>query len=123
MELQEDTSAGRYKIQAYKPGEITINAKTYTQSLIVSAEQLIGDWAPQSLQALDDTCWSDVLAIAPEIVLVGTGLTFSFPSPQTLRPLYEAHIGVESMDTGAACRTFMALLSEGRHVVAALLIK
>ncbi len=58
----------------------------------------------------------------PEIVLLGCGARFRFPSPAVLAPLYGAGIGVEVMDTRAACRTYNILLSEGRRVVAALIV-
>ena len=63
-----------------------------------------------------------MVELAPEIVLLGTGAQFRFPEPALLAPLYKAGIGVEVMDTPAACRTYNILLGEGRNVVAALLV-
>jgi uncharacterized protein len=60
--------------------------------------------------------------MAPEIVLVGSGRAFAFPDPSLLAPLYAAGIGVEVMDTRAACRTYNLLLGEGRNVIAALIV-
>ena len=57
----------------------------------------------------------------PELVVFGSGARLRFPSPALLRPLIDAGIGVETMDTAAACRTYNVLLAEGRSVVAALL--
>ena len=54
--------------------------------------------------------------------IIGTGSTFTFPEPQLLAPLRNAGIGVEVMDTPAACRTYNILLGEGRNVVAALIV-
>jgi uncharacterized protein len=59
----------------------------------------------------------------PEIVLLGTGATFVFPDPARLAPLRDARVGVEVMDTAAACRTYNILLAEGRNVVAALIVQ
>jgi len=58
----------------------------------------------------------------PELVLIGTGAKFEFPEPARLAPLRSAGIGVEVMDTAAACRTYNILLGEGRGVVAALIV-
>jgi uncharacterized protein len=55
-------------------------------------------------------------------VLLGTGATFIFPEPALLAPLRKAGIGVEVMDTAAACRTYNILLGEERNVVAALIV-
>ncbi|MBU3735478.1 MAG: hypothetical protein FGM62_00730, partial [Methylobacterium sp.] len=60
--------------------------------------------------------------LAPELVLLGTGLRHCFAHPRLSRALSEAGIGLECMDTAAACRTYNILMSEGRHVAAALII-
>ena len=122
MELEQDYSDSAYQLQAYEVGLIRINATDYTRSLIVTPEQLIANWSPQSLQTLDQQHWDDIIALHPELVLLGTGTTFQMPATSLLAPLYQRNIGVECMDTGAACRTFVALVSEGRRVAAALLI-
>lgn len=122
MILTEDISDSRYQIRAYKPGAITVNSDTYTRSLIVTPKELITDWAPQSLLELRAEDWEAVLALKPEIVILGTGKKFILPPKAQLAPLYEQRVGVECMDTGAACRTYTVLMSEGRYVVAALLI-
>ena len=57
------------------------------------------------------------------LVLFGSGRRLRFPRPEWLRPLIERRIGVETMDTAAACRTYNVLGGEGRLVVAALLLE
>ncbi|MCW9024507.1 MAG: Mth938-like domain-containing protein [Gammaproteobacteria bacterium] len=92
------------------------------QSLIISAHALISDWGPSQI---DDICADHVEAISrldPELVLLGSGCKICFPRAELTAPLQEAGIGVEVMDTAAACRTFNILASEGRHVVAALMM-
>jgi uncharacterized protein len=66
--------------------------------------------------------FEQVLALAPELVIFGSGKRLRFVSPGLYRCLIEARIGVETMDTAAACRTYNVLASEGRSVVAALLV-
>jgi hypothetical protein len=58
-----------------------------------------------------------------ELVIFGSGSRIRFAAPAVLRPLIERGIGIETMDTAAACRTYNVLASEGRAVVAALLIE
>ena len=122
MILTQDTSGASFQIRAYQPGSITVNDQAYQQSLIIAAEQLIADWKPQSLAELTAADWAAVLTLKPGIIILGTGKRFQLPHPSLLAPVYEQKIGIESMDTGAACRTYTALASEGRRVVAALLI-
>lgn len=123
MILTEDTGHGDYRIRAYEPGSITINETTYTHSLIITPTQLIPHWPPRSLKELTATHCQAILALKPEIIILGTGIKFVMPPASQLALLYQHKLGVECMDTGAACRTFTALMSEGRNVVAALLIE
>ena len=120
--LNEDKSHSDYQIKAYTPGAITVNDTTYHQSLIIAPTTLIDDWPPQCLAELKHQHLDTILALAPEIVILGSGRAFQLPSKGQLAPLYQQLLGVECMDTGAACRTYMALNSENRRVVAALLI-
>lgn len=122
MLLSQDTDRGDYIIQRYEPGKIVVNDKTYTQSLIISAKQLIDDWQPQSISQLENTHLDAILEMSPEIVLLGTGKLLQFPEPSLLAIFASRNIGVEVMDTGAACRTFRVLVAEGRKAAAALLI-
>lgn len=122
MIINEDHASSRYQIKAYSPGAITINETTYEKSLILSASTLITDWPPHSLSDLTPAHLDTLLTLNPQIILLGTGKQFALPETSLLAPLYEKQFSVECMDTGAACRTFMALAAEDRNVVAALLI-
>ncbi len=123
MKLNLDKSGASNQIRSYRAGEITVNNTVYRQSLIITADKLLSDWPPQSFSDLSPAQWNSILNLKPQIVLLGTGIKFIMPKPSLLAPLYQEHIAVESMDTAAACRTFMALTAEGRSVLAALLIK
>ena len=63
-----------------------------------------------------------MLALEPEILLLGTGNRMQFPDPKLLVRVHEAAIGLEVMDTQAVCRTYNILASEGREVAAAILL-
>lgn len=101
-------------IKSYENGVICINKNTYSNSLIISHNQLINKWIFPELD--------QVIALAPELVIIGTGPAQQFIEPAKLAPLYERNIGVEVMNTRAACRTFNILLAEDRNVVAALVL-
>lgn len=122
MILNQDSSDAKFQIRAYELGRITVNETVYQHSLIISAEHLISDWRPQSLQELKPEHWQAALALKPEVILLGTGERFQMPAQHLLAPVYQQKLGVEIMDTRAACRTYMALIAEGRKVLAALLI-
>jgi uncharacterized protein len=121
MILSEDSNTSNYIIKGYKPGLITINSESYSESIIVNSQQLI-KWPPSSLDDLLAEHLEHIIALKPEIILLGTGIHFKMPPAEQLEPIYRHGMGVECMDTGAACRTFSVLSSEGRNVIAALLI-
>jgi uncharacterized protein len=106
----------------YDTDFVAVNHQRYHASLIVLPDGIIADWSPQSFSALDAAHFEAILELKPEIVLLGTGNTLRFPHPRMTEVLIRAHIGVEVMDTPAACRTYNILASEGRKVAAALIL-
>lgn len=122
MRFAEDDTAGRYRIRAYAPGQVTVNDETLTCSLIVGPDRLIRDWPPQAFEDLTAGHLALALALEPEILILGTGDRLRFPSPRLTGEIQQRGIGVEVMDTAAACRTYNILLGERRRVAAALLI-
>lgn len=122
MKFQLDFGQATYQIQRYDSRSVTINDKIYTQSIIVMPEYL-SQWAVKSFNALELTHFQRLRALCPEVVLLGTGAKIHFPTPELLTPLTYDGIGVEVMDTSAACRTYMILMAEGRTVAAALLFE
>lgn len=122
MPLTLDDNSAAYQIQAFKPGYIQVNDKILTASIIISATELMTEWPPQTLQELTRIHLEAIIPFHPAILLLGTGATLSFPPLELYGNLLNQGIGVEIMDTSAACRTFNALTAEGRNVVAALII-
>lgn len=114
MQVIEDTNTSKYQIRAYKPGEITINNEVYTSSVIVTPDTLIINWNPRSAGEVTQKDIEQILDLKTDIILLGTGNKLIRPT------LTEKNI--DWMDTAAACRTFVALSSEGRNVAAALII-
>jgi uncharacterized protein len=101
-------------------GWVRIGAREYRENVVLLPDDVITGWAPNGFDALSEEDFAGLLASRPEIVLLGSGRTQRFLHPRVLAPLTAAHIGVEVMDTRAACRTFNILVAEGRHVAAAL---
>ena len=110
-------------VRAYSDGQVTVGKRDYRNSIIIATDRLVDDWRPQQHDELTAQDLEPILDMQPEIVLLGTGSTLRFPAPALTALLLEAGIGVEVMDTAAACRTFNILLSEDRNVVAALLLR
>ncbi len=121
MRFAQDDYNNDLIIRAYGDGLITIGGQQYSQSLILAPNHLLSDWRPQQISELLPEDFDPVLALHPEVLVLGTGNTLTFPPPALTARLLQSGIGVEVMDTAAACRTYNILLSEQRHVVAALL--
>ncbi|MDY6813791.1 MAG: Mth938-like domain-containing protein [Pseudomonadota bacterium] len=122
MKLHLDARTGENRVRGYDRTSVRINETTYRRSLLLMPEEIVADWPPATLADLRAEHLEQVAALAPEVVLLGTGARLCFPPPATLAPLHHAGIGVEVMSTDAACRTYNILSGEGRRVLAALLI-
>jgi len=122
LKIEREQAEGRNTFTGYGNGYVEVNRTRHNESLVVSGDRLITQWPAHSVAALSADHMAAIVELKPEIVLLGTGPTFTFPEAALLAPLYRANIGVEVMDTPAACRTYNILLGEGRNVVAALIV-
>jgi uncharacterized protein len=118
-----DENSAVYQIRAYQPGIIKINDKTLITSLIITPTHLFEDWQPQTIEELTCESLAKIVELRPDILLIGTGGTMALISAEIYGPLINLGIGVEFMDTSAACRTYNALSAENRNVAAALIIR
>lgn len=123
MKLHLDNAGSRNLVTGYGAGYVAINHRQYAGSLILLPDRIVETWGGGGFDALAEADFEIILALGPEILLLGTGSRQRFPAPSLLRPLIEARIGCEIMDLPAACRTFNILMAEGRNVAAALLIE
>jgi uncharacterized protein len=123
MKLHLANPRGANLITGYGDGYVTINRRRHDQSLVLLPEALVGDWDVPRFEDLTRAHFERILELAPEIVLIGTGRTLRFPHPALTQALTRARIGVEAMDTFAACRTYNILMAEGRRVAAALIVE
>ncbi len=122
MKIHLDDRAANYKISSYQKGRIMVNGEILTRSFVLTPTTLVRDWPPQEFEALEAGHFETVASMETEVVLLGSGMHQRFPPAEVLRPLLDAGMAVEIMDTGAACRTFNILVSDGRKVAAALLM-
>ena len=119
--------AGSVKIQQYfaesalDSDMVNSSLMTLTSSLIVTPDELIQDWLsnPHTLTKQDMV---RLLDTQPEVILLGTGDVLNFPDNEILQQCYQQQIGIEVMNTAAACRTYNVLASEHRKVAAALMV-
>lgn len=121
LDLDENTA--NFQIRAYQPGSIQINDKILTHSVIVTPDQLLEDWPPQTIDELSAKSLEIIVTLKPDILLIGTGSKLVFLAVDIYGELINQGIGVEVMDTRAACRTYNALSAENRRVAAALIIR
>ena len=121
MKMRADRMEGQNAIARHGPEGVIVNGVEYTDSIVVPWTGPIEPWRADGFDALTADHFERIAALRPELVIFGSGPRIRFPAPALLRPLIDARIGVETMDTAAACRTYNVLLAEGRSVVAALL--
>jgi uncharacterized protein len=123
MKFTLEASPNANLIRSYSTGEIRIGDHSIRSSCIVTADALITSWPPATLDDLALNHLEQILELRPELVLLGTGAQQRF-APAAIRAAFASRsIGVESMDLGAACRTFNILVQEERRVAAALFLK
>lgn len=123
MKLNAERIEGTHAIARHGPDGVVVNGAQYTHSVVVPWTGRVTAWPVSRFDALSAEHFQALIEHAPELVIFGSGARLRFPPASVLRPLIEQRIGIEAMDTAAACRTYNVLLSEGRSVVAALLFE
>ena len=123
MKFQPDTPEGVNVVTRHESGRVWVGATAYGHSLLLPWRGAVLPWEVDRFDALGAAHFDRLLALAPALVIFGSGARLRFPPPAWLRGLIGERIGVETMDTAAACRTYNVLVSEGRAVVAALLVE
>jgi uncharacterized protein len=122
MKFQPDTPGGVNVITRHEPGRVWVGATPFAHSVLVPWNGEVLHWGVDAHAELTAAHFEGLVALRPELVIFGSGPRLRFVSPALLRSLMALRIGVETMDTPAACRTFNLLAGEGREVLAALLI-
>lgn len=123
MKLHLTTAEKQNLITAYGDDFIEINRQRYQHNVIVTPDNIVSDWACDAFAALTPAHFANIGLNKPEVVLLGSGATHRFLHPRIYAALTELGIPLECMNTAAACRTYNILMSEGRHVAAALCLR
>jgi uncharacterized protein len=122
VKLHLSKSSEKNVFTGYGSGYVIVNQTRYENSLVIMPDRIIENWQAQTFQQLTAEHFELLFPFQPEIVLLGTGTTLCFPCPSITKELTALKIGVEVMDTNAACRTYNILMTEGRNVAAALIV-
>ena len=121
MKLHLASNEGQQLFTGYGADYVAVNNVRYERSVLVTPSS-VTDWPVRSFEALAPADFEFIGVLKPEIVVFGTGSTQRFPRVELARALAASGIGVEVMDSKAACRTYNILAAEGRSVVAAILL-
>lgn len=122
MKFQPDQLAGTNVISRIDADRLWVNATEWRQSVLVPWQGEVRGWAPHGPDDLLAGHFDEILAFQPDVVIFGSGPSLRFVAPALYRGLIAKGIGLETMDTGAACRTYNVLAAEGRRVLAAVLL-
>ena len=110
-------------ISGYGPGWVGVNGEKITRSIIISSKGERIEWPSSRFEDLGPEHFAQLAQLDAEVVIFGSGSRIRFPKAAWLQPLMARRIGIETMDTAAACRTYNILAQEGRSVAAALLLE
>ena len=121
MNLTQDAINADFMITGYRSDCILVNRERYDQSLVVCPDKLITPWKVTSMDQLNEENVTAIFKLKPEIVLLGTGERLILPAPKILALFARCNVGLETMNTSAACRTYGILLAEGRKAAAAII--
>ena len=122
MQLYRHKPDTRNYIRSAARDSVTIGDRAIAASFVVSPDALVENWGVRAVDQIDDGAIAAVLALAPEVVILGTGAKHAFPPQRVLAAFLTRRIGLEAMDNAAAARTFNVLADEGRKVVAAFIL-
>ena len=145
MQFTQELDVRSYVIRSYAPGQVMITEpitaetmerepdkdvamgtslkrRTLIHSAVITPHILIDDWGVHDIDTLRTQDLDAILALKPEVLLLGTGATLRWPNDEVLRSLQTVGLGLEVMNSAAACRTYNILMLEGRRVAAALII-
>jgi uncharacterized protein len=122
MQFTRETAGDANAILACTDEEVRLRDRAYRGSVIVTRDTVLPDWRPAAPEALTLADFDALLALGPEVVLLGTGSRQRLPPPALYADFAARGIGLEVMDNRAACRTYNVLLAEFREVAVALIL-
>lgn len=122
MDLSLERPEGYLFIRRVGDASITVVDRELSSSFLLAPDRLVEDWPIAAVTALDEGAVAPVLALQPEVVLLGTGSRQCFPAAAFMAGFLRHGVGIEVMDNAAAARTYDLLAGEGRRVVAAFIL-
>lgn len=122
MELSFEPPA-RFFVRRVTDDAVVVGEQSLRRSFLLTPEKLIETWNVASMDALEHGGVEPILALQPELVILGSGRRQHFPPAAVQAAFLTRGIGIETMDNAAAARTFNLLAGEGRHVVAAFMLE
>jgi len=122
LKLQPDRIEGVNVISGLLPDAVSVNGVTHRSSIAIPWVGDIVPWGEAGFDALAIADFDRLAELQPELVIFGSGARLRFLAPGLMRTLMARRIGIETMDTAAACRTYNVLAGESRRVIAALLL-
>jgi uncharacterized protein len=121
VKLHLTTGEGLHLFSGHGPGYVAVNRVRYETSIVVTPAS-VSEWLVTDFDALGVADFAPVLARQPEVVIFGTCRVMKFPARALVLALAAAGVGLEVMDSSAACRTYNILAAEGRKVAAAIVV-
>ncbi len=112
--------AGTVTIQSVTEAAIVVSGDAYSGPVALTPDEVIEDWKPLPIAELTEADFEKLLSRSPELVILGTGASSRFPPRDLVFAFARRGVGLETMDTPAAARTFNVLATEGRQVAAVL---
>jgi len=123
MQLHTSSTEKYQTVTGYDQTGVEINAQRFDYSVLVMPEVAPRPWNITRFDDLTAAHFEQIAADRPDVVILGTGERQRFVHPRLVASLSNLRVGVESMDSHAACRTYNILMGEGRKVVLALIIE
>lgn len=122
MQLELERNSGNV-VRAYSDGVLRVGDRKFDGPVIISIDRIIDTWSPPVPELMTIADLGLAIELSPEVIILGTGTRQRFPSATLVSEVLGRGIGLEVMDTRAACRTYNILAGEYRRVVAALLAR
>lgn len=122
VKLHQNPRPITHLVTGFGDGYLQIGERRITRTAVLAPGTLLEEWGAASLDQLAAADFAQLTGLGVQILLLGTGPAQQFPHPSLLRPLIDAGVGVEVMDTLAAARTYNILVAEGRSVAAVLML-
>ena len=122
MQLNLERPDYQWYLRGAEGDHALVNERVIRASFVISPDAMLEDWPVDDARALEPAQLAPILAMRPELVLLGTGATQVFPPAAILAAFLTRGLGVEVMTNAAAARTYSVLAGEGRRVVAGFVV-